>query len=496
MQFEATHYAKRWKFFGTSAISNLLNNAKGNLIYQNTFRKWLNANSIELDNQEEMKDTCRKYLGENKKYLFEEFWTEYEANEGLRLPNTPFDKHYAESTKIVGIPLTCIEYNLNNQNYKLYIIGNNTLVAYDEVPSNIEAFKLNFKEKLRMALTEKSRLKAYATLAAYIFLCDGKSPEESKLLNCMVNELDMSDSKREKFMENIANIDTSLPYEDFRSKIKRLFKSKKTISFAWQCMAVDKQMSEQEKQLFTNICNEYDIDENEIDNLKRMASRFALLKDEEVAKEYCDIKKEFTSIKKKFWITTIIGTVSIMLGILACIFLPKIAYESTDSKSKVESVANTETETVAVVDSTSVNTSDNDMSDFDKFVDEIESWGTPAEYVKAHPLKSSDDYDKMNDIANKMYEDITNRANKMYESISADANKVYEKVSENANKQYEAKEIDYDACSKLTSDAYDKYSSIQSAAYDKYSNIQTKAYDWYSEVQSLYYDQQNGMNNN
>ena len=77
-----------------------------------------------------------------------------------------------------------------------------------------------------------------------------------------------------------------MPYEVFRKEISSLFSSKKTLTFAWQCMAVDKKMSPKEEKLFEQLAAEYKLEKKEIDSFKRFATKYSMLTDENLVKEY------------------------------------------------------------------------------------------------------------------------------------------------------------------------------------------------------------------
>jgi hypothetical protein len=78
-----------------------------------------------------------------------------------------------------------------------------------------------------------------------------------------------------------------MPYSVFRNEIKSLFVSKKTLTFAWQCMAVDKTLSEGENELFDLLCKECHVtDVLEIEKLKKFATKFATLADDTIVNNY------------------------------------------------------------------------------------------------------------------------------------------------------------------------------------------------------------------
>ena len=214
-----------------------------------------------------------------------------EAVQTISIGDRPVYSDYSVS---LGVTVSVIIMSL------LLLIGDNHIAAAKELPTNIQGFELTIWEKIKLLLTENIRLKAYAKLAAYIFLCDGKSPNESKLLEAMIQALQFNPNKEKKFRDQLNTFNSSMPYKQFRKEIRFLFMSRKTITFTWECMAIDKQVSPQEEELFANIVSEYKyLSEAEVTKLKGMATRFARLKPDQIAKEYADLSEERAALRKK-----------------------------------------------------------------------------------------------------------------------------------------------------------------------------------------------------
>lgn len=165
-------------------------------------------------------------------------------------------------------------------------MGDNGVVMCEELPVKVEVFKPTFFQKLKLTFTKKKRHLAFIKLAAYIFQCDGKSIDESHVLDVFVAALQLKPAKQEALKEQLKAYNSQMPYEVFRKNISSLFSSKKTLSFAWQCMAVDKQVSPQEQELFGKLAAEYKLDPAEVDLMKKFATKYSLLKDEHLVNEY------------------------------------------------------------------------------------------------------------------------------------------------------------------------------------------------------------------
>ena len=86
--------------------------------------------------------------------------------------------------------------------------------------------------------------------------------------------------------EQLKKYNSDMPYETFRKEIKSLFSSKKTLTFAWQCMSVDKKISQQENDLFGKIAAEYKLGSDEIESMKKFAAKYSMLSDDSLVNEY------------------------------------------------------------------------------------------------------------------------------------------------------------------------------------------------------------------
>ena len=287
LKSETTLYAKDWIYVSKNPINEAIGNSTGKTIFEGIYMQWKSANLIEYDKTEDTRKICRDYLGDYADKV-EEYVSAYDSNNNLKSPARPNDKPYSRRLTAEAIPVTKIDYTINGQDYFIYLSGDNHVVSYEQVPTEIKAYSHSLLERVKLALTEKKRMKQYAILAAYIFQCDGKSIEESRMLNLILKELKLSDSARSKFTEKLNKFDSSMPYEEFRKHIKSLFATKKALSFAWQCMAVDKKVSDEENKLFDQLCSEYQLAENESQTMKKYSSRFAKIKDENIIAEYCD----------------------------------------------------------------------------------------------------------------------------------------------------------------------------------------------------------------
>lgn len=280
--YNAKGITKSMMFCGTRNIKDAMEDAVGGLLYNDVYKQWVNEDTLEFDNTDQ---TMRIAL-DNDEPLFREFEQAYSAFSSEHHPNTDEDRPYNKAIRIQDIPVVRVEYIVDENPYVLYIMGINSVVAYDKIPKSIEALRAGLFGKMKMLFTKKARTKAYAKLAAYIFACDGMSIEESRLLNLAIKKLDLEPEEEKEFRESLKAFTPQMPYEEFRKEVKTLFDSKKTLAFAWECMSIDKQVSETETELFNKLLAEFKMRPEHGEKIKMLSNRIATLSDKEIITEY------------------------------------------------------------------------------------------------------------------------------------------------------------------------------------------------------------------
>lgn len=280
--FDSKCYVKKWKYVSLEELKEGLVLADKRPVYKDIYRKWRYKGVIDFDKTEEMKSRVKNNFGNDE--TFKSYEAAYnKAVSTSEVKDTPYEK----SVNMGRVPITKVDFTLNNKGYSVYVMGDNGVVMCEELPNKIEMYKLSFFQNLKMSFTRKKRHLSYIKLAAYIFQCDGRDMNESHVLDVFVDALKYKPAKQEKFKEQLEQYNANMPYETFRKEISSLFSSKKTLSFAWQCMAVDKKVSKQEEDLFAKIVAEYKkLDASEVETMKRFASKYSLLKDEYLVSEY------------------------------------------------------------------------------------------------------------------------------------------------------------------------------------------------------------------
>ena len=273
---------KTFRFCGSRNIKDAIEEAVGTVLYNDAYKQWINEDTLEFDKTEEAMDTAIRC----DEPLFSEFESAYGQFSAEHHPNSDEDRPYNKAIRIQEIPVTRVEYVVDDNPYVLYIMGINSVVAFDKMPKKIEALRAGLFSKAKMLFTKKARARAYAKLAAYIFACDGISIDESRLMNLAIKKLQLPPEKEQEFRLSLKAFTPAMPYETFRKEVKTLFDSKKTLAFAWQCMSIDKHISEAETELFNKLLAEFKLRPEHGEKLKGFASRIATLSDKEIIDEY------------------------------------------------------------------------------------------------------------------------------------------------------------------------------------------------------------------
>lgn len=271
----------KWEYFSSDNLAEGLRKATGKEVYSGTFKKWKSRDEIAFDNTEDIKRSIDSAF-ENES-IYSDFYAEYKATSDSVENSVPYSK-IITATKIHTVE---IKFHMNGKDYTVYVMGDNSVVLCGDLPSKIEIYAPSFWKRIKMIITYKRRYKAYLKLAAYIFQCDGRTMDESHVLTTFLNDMRISNSKKLALSEDLKRFNNTMAYEELRKHIKPLFTSKKALTFAWQCMAVDKNLSPHEEELFARLGQEYkNLKSTDIDEIKRFANKYSLLKDDYLVKEY------------------------------------------------------------------------------------------------------------------------------------------------------------------------------------------------------------------
>ena len=268
---------------GEDSIKELLGIAEGIIVFDDVYCKMSAINQIGIDRQKELRAAIEQSFKHNDN-VYPSFVKHLES---VRKKIDNIGVPYKSSISIRKIPIVKVDYNINESDYSFVIIGKNSFVLANSVPQSITVYKDGFINRIQKYFTRKKRIKSYIKLAAYIFQCDKRNIDEAKVIQEFVKRLKLKKSKEKQFISSLSEYDRSMPYTIFRNEIKSLFVSKKTLTFAWQCMSVDKTFSEEESDLFDSLCKDCGVtDILVIEKLKRFAHKFAKLNGDALVDNY------------------------------------------------------------------------------------------------------------------------------------------------------------------------------------------------------------------
>lgn len=188
-------------------------------------------------------------------------------------------------SKFSNIPITIIEYLFEGKEYSLYIVGENNIVCFSEIPQT-HGYRTNagiFSRFINLFTTKQRRL-AFLYIAAYMFHADGSMAEEEKmLLNTMLNHISLGYEDRQKFIDEFVR---ELSFGEIQPYIKCIKDDQRAVIFAWQCVLQDKEIKDSEIAAFNALTDFFKIDANTTEMLKDKALRLGKMSEAQFLKEY------------------------------------------------------------------------------------------------------------------------------------------------------------------------------------------------------------------
>lgn len=290
--------------------------ATGEELYKAVCKLWRKEGVLAFDDTEKdlkkLCDTANKY-----ETYAEDFKKQYEQTSEMQ-ENIPEYMSYKNTLISSKIPATRIRYEINGKDYEMVLLGDNGVVCYDDLPKSIKVFEMSKADRVKQDRFARHRHKDLAKLTAYIFNLDGISPEESSNLYLIMKHMCLNANQRDRRIRYYSYRYTpEVSYNAMVRKMKHLLVSKKTISYVWQCIAVDREITPKEQEFFNRLVEQCNIPESELIALKRFSSKFATLDSSEFVKEYLDsdpvtLKRNLNPI----WIVGIaVGVILFLLGI-------------------------------------------------------------------------------------------------------------------------------------------------------------------------------------
>ncbi len=285
LQGNVTHYKQRTSYYNYDDVDvrMTLDAVKEQVVFDGVWRKMYKRDVLEYEKVDELEKSINRAFIHNSDAFKLLSRALIQRIKDLNEPGVL----YQCVITIYKIPMVRVNYKINDIDYWVGITGEQGVVYAETLPSKIVVFKEGIITKIHKRFTKKKRQIAYIKLAAYIFHRDGCDVSESRIIETFLKTLKYNNAKKEAFISSLSAYDGSIPYATFKKEIKCLFSSRKTLTFAWQCMTIDKKYSEQEKYLFEDLCKDVGVsDSTEIEKIKSYAKKYCNLKDSIMVEEY------------------------------------------------------------------------------------------------------------------------------------------------------------------------------------------------------------------
>lgn len=262
--------SKNFNYSEYSDLVSVIPITKNKISFDDDLIEWENKNNIVFDNKESA-------LKVNKHSR--EFIKIYEMLSGI----TSDQKIGRVHAKFETVPVTIVDYTFEEKEFQLYILGDENIVCFHEIPKK-HSYKVNIFKRIINYFTKKKRQIAFVYLASYMFHSDGSMNEpETKLLELFLNNIKLKQAEKNSL---IADLKQSFSLEEIVPKIKIIQGDLRGLVFAWQCVVQDGQINEKEILAFNELSKLFKFNEEELTKIKHKATKFANLKDAEMLEEY------------------------------------------------------------------------------------------------------------------------------------------------------------------------------------------------------------------
>jgi uncharacterized tellurite resistance protein B-like protein len=262
--------SKNFNYSEYSDLVSVIPITKNKTTFDDDLIEWENKNIVLFDNKEGA-------LKKNKHS--KEFINIYEMLSGI----TSDQKIGRIHANFETVPVTIIDYSFEEKEFQLYIVGEENIVCFTEIPKK-HSYEVNIFKRIINYFTKKKRQIAFVYLASYMFNSDGSMDEsETKLLELFLNNIKL---KQEQKNLLIANLKKPISISEIEPIIKIIKSDLRGLVFAWQCVLQDGQINEKEILAFNELTKLFKFNDEELTKIKHKATKFANLKDVEMLEEY------------------------------------------------------------------------------------------------------------------------------------------------------------------------------------------------------------------
>ena len=323
MSFRTDRYARRLHYPPLeSEMSNIVRTAVGDPSAGFVLRQWKNWRTIQPDRNNSIMDigTTDEDVMAQIEPIRQQFLENDICLEKLSDEDIPYRETWSSET----IPDKVIEYSICGENYSLHIVGLDRIIAYSEFPDRLTIFDEN-GQAVKYKSGGQARKIALSKLAAYLFRADGMDIAETRMMTRICQCMGYSNRERWRLMSHLEKYGPEMPFDELKKEIAPVLQSKKTLCFAWHCIAVDNVVTEKERTVFDWLVQEFGLDDQELVALKAFTeTKFAKLPDDQIVREYIDSKPRSVSIRKVVWM--VLSGIALVVAALC-----QFAFETDDS---------------------------------------------------------------------------------------------------------------------------------------------------------------------
>lgn len=238
--------------------------------YDDDLIEWEDVNNILFDNRNTV-------LNINKHSTA--FINSLESLGGL----TSNDKIGRVHSSFETVPITVLDFKFEENDYTLYIVGEDNIICYNEIPKK-HSYRPSIFTRILNFFTKKKRQIAFLHIASFIFNADDYLDEkEANMFDSFLNKVKINQTDRAHLIEKLkvkSDLDSILPF------IKPIRKDKRALVFAWHCVMQDNLINEKEIIAFNELGLYFNLTETEVEMIKHKAKQFSGLSIEQMLEEY------------------------------------------------------------------------------------------------------------------------------------------------------------------------------------------------------------------
>ncbi|MFZ4739834.1 MAG: hypothetical protein ACOYLE_01575 [Bacteroidales bacterium] len=281
---EGTGYYQKYNYFNSEIkqetydfyhsefleLNIALSKTENKIVYDDDVIEWVSKSAILFDNTD-------KAINANK---FSKIFIKT-SNSLAKLKQN--QKLGRISAVIETIPITIVDYTFESKDYQLFIIGENNIVCYNDIPRK-HNFKANIFRRFINLFNIKKRKIAFVYIASYMFNSDGIiDDKELKLLELFIKNIKLNQKENNNLIQSLKqnfSLQKIIPF------IKIIKSDKRALIFAWQCALQNNEVNQNEINAFIELSKIFKVKEEDLVNFKKKATKFAKLNDVAMLEEY------------------------------------------------------------------------------------------------------------------------------------------------------------------------------------------------------------------